>query len=473
MQGVVIAGTHSGCGKTTVTLGIIAALHKKGLKVQPFKTGPDFIDTGLHKLITGRTSRNLDLWMCGSDYVTKCFHKNMADADIAVIEGVMGMYDGNICTADLATSLDLPVILVVDAYGMAESAGAIVKGFMKYDRKGMACHAPTFAGVIFNRVASQRHWDRLKDSVKDIPVLGYLPRDLDFNIPHRHLGLVVAEENPIDKNEIDKLADAILEHVDVDMIEARAGAPRPCVQQASPLIVQTALTKVAVAYDKAFCFYYEDNLDLLREAGAEIVQFSPLSDTDIPDGTDAIYIGGGYPELHAGPLSENKTMLESIKNFAASRNPVYAECGGFMYLTEGIYTFDNVLHSMAGIFPFKTRMLKGRSRLGYREAVLNQDSILGQKGAVVRGHEFHYSEIDRDTSSVKPSNPRTLKPLNLDFIYSVKDGSNNDLDNEGYMIHNTLGSYIHIHFGSNPEIAGHLIHYFKEHHGTDTVSRTR
>jgi cobyrinic acid a,c-diamide synthase len=462
MQGLVIAGTHSGCGKTTMTLGIMAALHKKGFKVQPFKTGPDFIDTGLHRLITGRISRNLDLWICGSDYVTQCFHQNMADADIAVVEGVMGMYDGNICTADLAAALELPVILVVDAYGMAESAGAVVKGFMEYSAVGAGGPRPEFAGVIFNRVASERHWNRLKNSVQDIPVLGYLSRSLDFNIPHRHLGLVVAEEHPIDQKEINKLADAILEHVDIDMIAARAGEPRPCIQQASPFNVRPSLTKVAVAYDKAFCFYYEDNLDLLKEAGAEIVKFSPLSDNAIPEAIDALYIGGGYPELHALQLSENRAMLDSIKNFAESGKPVYAECGGFMYLTEGIYDFDNVLYPMACIFPFQTRMLKGRSRLGYREAVLKQDSVLGQKGTAVRGHEFHYSEID-----CRGEVPSPLR------IYSVKDGSNKKLDDEGYKIHNTLGSYIHIHFGSNPEIAGNLINYCKERHGTDTVSRTR
>ena len=469
MQGVVIAGTHSGCGKTTMTLGIMAALNKKGLKVQPFKTGPDFIDTGLHKLITGRTSRNLDLWMCGRDYVKECFQKHSSDADISVIEGVMGMYDGNICTADLAAELGLPVILVVDAYGMAESAGAVVKGFCEYSRFNI--HNSRFAGVIFNRVASERHYSRIKDSVQDISVLGYLPRDPDFNIPHRHLGLVVAEETPIDQKEIDKLADAIIKYVDIDLILRKTPPCGPPLVRRELKGGSAASYKIAVAYDKAFCFYYEDNLDLLKKAGAEIVNFSPLSDTKIPDEIDALYIGGGYPELHAQQLSENKAMLGSIKNFADSGNPVYAECGGFMYLTEGIYDFANVLYPMAGIFPFKTRMLKGRLRLGYREAELKQDSILGQKGAAIRGHEFHYSEIVDRTQNLPTGQAGTEHKAQT--VYSVKDGSYNTLDNEGYMINNTLGSYIHIHFGSSPEIAGHLSNYCKERHGTDTVSRTR
>lgn len=237
MKGLVIAGTHSGCGKTTVTLGVLAALRKKGHTVQPFKTGPDFIDTGLHKLITGKTSRNLDLWMCGEDYVRDCFKKYSMDADISVVEGVMGLYDGELSTAMLAASLDLPVILVVDAYGMAESAGAVVKGFIEYGAEVQKSRSakeinflnvtsalphfrasPLIIGVIFNRVASENHFKRLKDSVQGVPVLGYLPRDLDFEIPHRHLGLTVAEENPITPGKIDKLADAVLRHIDVDTI---------------------------------------------------------------------------------------------------------------------------------------------------------------------------------------------------------------------------------------------------------------
>ncbi len=471
-KGLVIAGTHSGCGKTTVTLGILAALRKKGHQVQPFKAGPDFIDTGLHKLITGRTSRNLDLWMCGRDYVTDCFSQYSADADIAVVEGVMGMYDGNISTAHLAATLGLPVILIVDAYGMAESAGAVVKGFMEYSRRntddicrGTARRAPTVNGVIFNRIASDRHYQRVKDSVHDVPVLGYLPRDMDFNIPHRHLGLVIAEESPIHQEEIDKLADAVLRHVDVDSIVQKSGSAlavgarssRPCM---------TPKLRIAVAYDKAFCFYYEDNLDLLRQAGAEIVTFSPISDSAVPDEADALYIGGGYPELHAEKLSANKPILESIKKFSDAGRPIYAECGGFMYLTDGIYDFENVFHPMAGVFPFKTMMKKGRSRLGYREAVLKERSILGIKGTVARGHEFHYSEV-------LDSRGEVISPLDCTTIYSVQDGSGLSLADEGYRIKNTLGSYIHIHFGSNLSIADSIIDFIKECHGKDHYCGTR
>ncbi|MEW6713600.1 MAG: cobyrinate a,c-diamide synthase [Nitrospirota bacterium] len=480
MHGVVIAGTHSGCGKTTVTLGILAALKKKGLSVQSFKAGPDFIDAGLHKLITGRTSRNLDLYMCGEDYVRDCFQKYSADTDISVVEGVMGLYDGKLSTASLAHTLNLPVILVVDAYGMAESAGAVVKGFTSYKgqrdkgTKGQSSKNSElcFAGVIFNRVASENHFKRLKESVHDVPVLGYLPRELNFEIPHRHLGLTVAEEEPISAEAIDRLADAVLKHVDVDTV-----AQQHTLRQAQGDTVMVSLSnhdelpsfrtsglKVAVAYDKAFCFYYEDNLDLLREARAEILLFSPLSDSKIPDDADALYIGGGYPEIYAEQLSGNKSMLASVKNWSDEGKPVYAECGGFMYLTEGIWTnkraIDNnplppfskgEFYEMAGIFPFETQMKAKLSKLGYREAVLKQDSILGEKGMTLRGHEFHYSEIADRTQNTEPKT----------HIYKLKDGAGNALLDEGYMVKNTFGSYIHIHFGSNKKIAGNFINFCK------------
>ena len=477
MCGVIIAGTHSGSGKTTITLGILAALNRKGHKVQPFKTGPDFIDSGLHKLVTGRTSRNLDLWMCGREYIKECFEKYASDADIAVIEGVMGMYDGNFSTAHLAAELGLPVILVVDGYGMAESAGAIVKGFREYSgeagKRGSGKVEARLIGVIFNRVASERHYKRLKASVQDVPVLGYLPRDIDFNIPHRHLGLVVAEENPIDADEIDKLAAAVLEHVDVDRIvhDCKSSGERPFATTCEHANAQASGPKIAVAYDNAFCFYYQDNLDMLKSAGAEILPFSPLADASVPDGADALYLGGGYPELYAEQLSRNKSMMESVECFAGEGRPVYAECGGFMYLTEGIYDFDGNLYPMAGVFPFKTKMTKGRMRLGYREAVLREDSILAKKGTSVRGHEFHYSEVVSTEAGKRGSGK--VSASGLMQVYAVKDGEENNIGNEGYRIKNTLGSYIHTHFGSDRSIAKNMVDFIKEHNGKNNYRRTR
>ncbi len=485
IKGFVIAGTHSGCGKTTITLGLMAALKKKGLKVQPFKAGPDFIDTGLHRLVTGRHSRNLDVWMCGDDYVKDCFHKYSADADISIIEGVMGMYDGEHSTAKLAGLLNLPIILVVDAYGMAESAGAIVKGFNEFTHSPIHpfTHSP-IKSVIFNRVASDNHFKRLKDSVQDVPVFGYLPRDLDYEIPHRHLGLTVAEENPVAEKNIDRLADAVLKHIDVDGIinnslscrhSHESGNPYNRVsahrldscfrrndKAHSPIHRFTHSPVIAVAYDKAFCFYYEDNLDLLKNAGAEIVTFSPISDSAIPDKADAVYIGGGYPELYAKELSENTSMMKSINDWANSGKPIYSECGGLMYLSKGIYDFNGNFFEMAGVFPFETEMKKGKSHLGYREIILKEDCILGKKGNELKGHEFHYSEI-KDSNKLRVTsyelkNKKDSEDLSLVTCYSLLN-SNQD---EGYTFKNTLASYIHIHFGSNSEIAWNFLNRIKE-----------
>ena len=455
MKHLIIAGTHSGCGKTTVTLGLLAAFRKKGLEVQPFKAGPDFIDTGLHRLITGRPSRNLDLWMCGKQAVIECFKKHAENADIAVIEGVMGMYDGEFSTAMLASTLGVPAILVVDAYGMAESAGAVVKGFA----------SELIAGVIFNRVASDSHFKRLKDSVQKVPVLGCLPRDLDFEIPHRHLGLFVAEEAPIASDGIDKLADAVIEHIDIDLLLKTAGGrgdaetrkrvetakpwnPEEKKLPACPRTDSPPSAKIAVAYDRSFCFYYEDNLDLLRQAGAELIFFSPLSGPHIPADADAVYIGGGYPELYAEALSGNSTMLASVNAWTRSGRPLYAECGGLMYLSQGIYDFDGNFFKMAGVLPFETQMNKGGLHLGYREIMLEGDCILGKKGESLKGHEFHYSKI--------------VNSAETNSVYSVRNRSGKPLPNDGYRLNRTLASYVHLHFASNSAIAGSFIKYIKE-----------
>lgn len=448
-KGIVIAGTHSGCGKTTITLGVLAALKKKGLKIQPFKAGPDFIDTGLHRIITGRSSRNLDIWMCGEDYVKDCFYRHSLNADMAIVEGVMGMYDGEFSTAILANILNLPVILVVDAYGMGESAGAVVKGFIEFENP-----KSLIAGVIFNRVASENHYIRLKNSIHNIEVLGYLPRDLNFEIPHRHLGLIVAEETPIAKENIEKLADAVLEHIDADKVmrqwAARGNKQELETKETTIASRPSPIASVAIAYDRAFCFYYEDNLDLLRDTGAEVVTFSPISDSKIPDCANAVYIGGGYPELYAEELSKNISMLESINNWTDSGKPIYAECGGLMYLSQGIHDFNGNFFKMAGVFPFETIMKKRRSHLGYREIILKEDCIVGKRGDKLRGHEFHYSEIKESFNMVQSS------------VYKVKDGSGQDIQDKGYRFKNTLASYIHIHFGSNPDIARNFINFIKE-----------
>jgi cobyrinic acid a,c-diamide synthase len=389
--------------------------------------------------------------MCGEAYVADCFSKNSADVDIAVVEGVMGLYDGALSTASLASSMELPVVLVIDAYGMAETAGALVRGFSEY----AAQRGVTLAGVIFNRVASENHYSRLCANIRDVTVLGYLPRDLHFEIPHRHLGLFVAEENPVTEENIDRLASAVLEFIDLDMLmqmgketEPHAGAKTVDHTTSQP----PGLPVIAVAYDRAFSFYYEDNLDLLRNAGAKIILFSPLVDPAIPSEACAVYIGGGYPELYAEELSKNVSLRSSVRDWAISEKPLYAECGGLMYLSKGIHDFEGAFFEMAGVLPFETRMKSGRSRLGYCQVLLNEDCIIGKKGEVLRGHEFHYSEIMDGAES---------DPL-IAEIYSVENGSGQALQREGYRYKQTLASYIHIHFGSNPAIACELIHHASE-----------
>jgi cobyrinic acid a,c-diamide synthase len=450
--------------------------------------------------------------MCGKKHVVDCFEQHAADADCAVVEGVMGMYDGDFSTATLAQLLGLPVLLVVDAYGMAESAGAVVKGFVSYDtemrghgdtekttlRTGEAekrgdgeltdspihrftdSPVPVIAGVIFNRVASGSHYARLKESVKDIPVLGYLPRDLQFEIPHRHLGLTVAEESPLAKENIEKLADAVLEHIDIDELlesaKRRAGGLEHSPTHRftdSPVHRSTRSPRIAIAYDKAFCFYYDDNLDALREAGADIVPFSPLSDNRLPEHVDALYIGGGYPELSAEELSRNASLLHYINEWIQAGRPAYAECGGLMYLSQGIYDFTSAFFPMAGVFPFETEMRKGRSHLGYREILLEEECILGSKGETCRGHEFHYSQIKDRSQKTEVRSQRTDKEKSLNSglctltsdigtIYSVRDKSGQPLLSEGYRTKRVLASYIHVHFGSNSGIARNFIHYIRE-----------
>ncbi len=463
MRGVMIAGTHSGCGKTTITLGILAALRQKGFLVQPFKAGPDFIDSGLHRMITGRPSRNLDIWMCGEEYVKECFAKHSADTDIAVVEGVMGLYDGSRSSAAVASLLGIPVVLVVDGYGMAETAGAVVNGIRDWGL-GIGKSAsprppapnPSFLGVIFNRVATDAHYRRLRESVVHMPVLGYLPRDQHFEIPHRHLGLTTAEEVPIPKEHMDRLADAVLQHIQIEqMVQSAASNPASSSPQNGRLAGTAAdglrtgrngnrRVRIAVAYDKAFCFYYEDNLDLLRSAGADPVFFSPREDDALPADISGIYIGGGYPELHAAELSRNSSMLASLKAWALAGKPLYAECGGLMYLSKGIHDFAGRFFRMADIFGFETRMKKGRSRLGYRIAVLKEDCIIGKAGMEVRGHEFHYSEIIEGKGYPAAG-------------YALHDGNGQYLHDEGYRCGNALASYVHVHFGSNPAIAGEFV----------------
>jgi len=447
LKGIVIAGTHSGCGKTTVSLGLMAALKRRGLRVAPFKVGPDFIDPGHHARITGRTSRNLDGWMLARAYNLEAFRKSCADAELAVVEGVMGLYDGsdgkteNGSTAQMAKWLGLPVLLVVDARSMARSAAALVQGFENFD--------PTlrFAGVVFNRLGSPRHLDYLREAVEGavrMPCLGGLLREDAIAMPERHLGLVTREELPWDEAAVGRLADCIEAAIHVDKL--LTDLPEIAVRAAVPVgpARPAGAVRIGVARDPAFCFYYPDNLELLEGSGAQLLFFSPIQDACAPPDLDGIYIGGGYPELFAERLAANESMRRQIRTHSLAGMPIYAECGGFMYLCSELQDQQGRSFPMVGGFPFKTRMLPRLKALGYREVRLARTTILGTGGAVIRGHEFHYSEM-------------LAPPSGTDAVYRIAGRDGIQSAPEGHLARRTLGSYIHLHFGSAPQAAEALV----------------
>jgi cobyrinic acid a,c-diamide synthase len=387
--------------------------------------------------------------MCGDEGAKNSFCRYARLGDIAVVEGVMGMFDGDLGTAALAATLGLPVILVIDAYGMAESAGAIVRGYAAWAEES----GVTLAGVIFNRVGSVRHFERLRNAVRDAEVLGYLPRDTGIEMPSRHLGLATAEEMPMTRHQVGALAAMIEKNVRVERIlELATPGDETFCERSISRPGRVALTvRIAIARDIAFSFYYDENLDLLRDSGAEIVTFSPLWDSELPAGTDAVYLGGGYPELHAEQLASNAAMRRAIKEWAAEGRPIYAECGGLMYLSQGIHDFESRFFEMAGVLPFETTMKRRRTGLGYREIRLRKDCILGHAGTTVRGHEFHYSEI-------------LSGPSVSETIYEVKDAQGTSKGDEGYSTSTgtVLASYVHIHFASNQRAARHFVNFIKK-----------
>lgn len=450
-KGFIIAGTSSGSGKTTLALAFLAAFGARGYRLAPFKVGPDFIDPGHHTRVTGMISRNLDGWMLTEQYNKALFKSNIRKAEIAVVEGVMGLYDGYDgrseagSTAQMAKWLDLPVLLVVDARSMARSAAALVQGFERFDP------AVRFAGVVFNRIGSQRHLTYLREAMEghvEMPCLGGIPRDPSIGIPERHLGLHTADDHPLDSEAIARLASLIEKHVTIDrlltMLDNSNFDEPPPVDNAINTINEPDPIRIGVARDAAFCFYYPENLELLANHGAEIVPFSPLNDPKLPDDLDGLYFGGGYPELQSARLSENTSLRKMVRDHCRAGMPIYAECGGFMYLCDELTDGEGQTYPMAGCFPFGTRMLTRRKALGYREIRLAKSSPLGPAGLVGRGHEFHYSELlDSDTA--------------VPEVYDTTPRSGDSRSTEGYRIHNTLGSYIHLHFGSNPDMARHFV----------------
>jgi cobyrinic acid a,c-diamide synthase len=445
MPALLIAAPGSGSGKTTLTLGLMAALRRRGLVVAPFKVGPDYIDPGHHAAICGRVSHNLDGWMCGRQRVRQTFADAADGVDIALIEGVMGLFDGisggseEGSSAEIAKWLGVPVLLVVDARSQARSFAALVKGFAAFDA-GL-----NLAGVIANRVGSDRHRQLLQESVAATPglppLLGCLPRNEEIVLPQRHLGLVTAADLPADTGFGERLADWVETHLDLDLLLRLATEASAVIKPVARSRSMPAIrARIGIARDRAFCFYYPENLQLLEQAGAELVSFSPLSDAELPKGLDGIYLGGGYPELHAGQLAANHGLLGQLRRQAEAGLPIYAECGGFMYLCRSL---DE--RPLVGVFPCAARMLPRRKALGYRQVELSEATPLGPVGTRARGHEFHYSEITAAES--------------MTHCYRLGRRDGEALGTEGYRYKNVLGSYVHLHFGSNPQLAVNFVDF--------------
>ncbi len=444
---IVIGGTHSGVGKTSVAVGIMGALTRRGRKVQGFKMGPDFLDTSFHATVTGRPSRNLDSWMMPKRRIPSIFASGCAGADIAIIEGVMGVFDGIdgasevASTSEVAKVLKAPVLLVIDAWGLAASAAAVVLGYKSLDLE------LKLKGVILNRVAGESHAKMCKDAITKhsrVPVLGAVPMKKDLSLGERHLGLIPATEMR-DLKAVDALIDHVESHVDLDLVEGLAESADELPTQSRQVSQREEEGKIAigVASDKAFNFYYQENLDRLRAAGARLEFFSPLEDANLPHSVSGLYIGGGYPEVFASGLASNHDMLESIASYAEDEMPVYAECGGLMYLTESIQDYDGAKHEMVGLFDAQTRMVK-KLTLSYTLARTIRRNLLTNRGDAVKGHEYHFSAIENI--------PRDAK-----FAYTLKRGVGVVDRQDGWTSHNTLASYMHTNFVSDERMAKRFV----------------
>ncbi|OYQ66843.1 cobyrinic acid a,c-diamide synthase [Pseudanabaena sp. SR411] len=451
---VIIAGERSGVGKTTVTLALLAAMKARSAKspVQSFKVGPDYIDPMFHSYITGLPCRNLDPVLTSEDYVKGCFAKHSQNAEYALIEGVMGLFDGatgkddTASTAHVARLLDAPVVLILNCASTSRSIAAIAHGYRTFDPR---IH---IAGVVLNRVGSDRHLELLTQALEplNLPILGVLRRQDDISIPDRHLGLVpTAEMSDLD-GIIERLAHLGETCFDWEkllplMASTHPAAPSPSERGGEEILLPSPTRRgaggeglrIAIAQDRAFSFYYADNLDLFREMGAELIPWSPISDRTLPENIQGLYFGGGFPEVFASELAENKTARASVYKAITSGIPTYAECGGLMYLCDRIVDFHEQSFPMVNIFPTAAKMGK-RLTLGYRQAITLQDSPLVNKGDRVWGHEFHRS---------------SLTELSDRPLYSLQGyDSHLQYPSEGWQKYRVHASYTHLHFGAQKHL---------------------
>jgi len=454
---VVVAGAHSGAGKTTVALGLVAALARRGRTVQTFKVGPDLIDSAYLSHASRRPCRNLDAWMLGGNGVRRALAQGSMGADCAVIEGVMGVFDGHGLsseearasgsypfpgsTAEVARLADSPVVLVLNVTSMGETAAAVALGVRQLDPK------LRLIGVILNEVPSDYHRRLVEDAVwslATLPVLGAIPRMESARIPELRMGLLPLTENPLIDSALSALAAAVERNCDLDLIERLMAAAEPLAPAPRPVVsVSTGTVRLGVAFDDAFCFYYPENLELLEDAGCEIVPFSPLDDRGVPRDVDGLYFGGGFSEVFAPLLAANRPMLDSLVRAHQQGLPIYAECGGALLLARTLRTGDGMVHDMAGVLPIEVS-LDDTPRMGYREIRLMSDCLLGPAGARVRGHESHFSTLLNGTDAFRAA-------------YSMHDCDGEPLGCEGWADTGLVASFVQLHFGQDPEIASRLV----------------
>jgi len=445
---VIVAGEESGCGKSTVTVGLMGAAALTGLAVQGFKTGPDFIDPSYYRAVTGRPGRNLDLWMLSAEAVLELFIHHGAKADLTVIEGVMGLFDGAYpddqgSTAHLSKVLQAPVLLVLDAWRSSSSLGAKALGFRAFDP------AVKLQGVILNGIAGEAHERTARQAVEQagIPVVGAIPMVPEIRLPERHLGLIPFEEGKIPEARCRQIVEIVGKHLDLSRI-LRIAQEAPPLHDIVPVLfaprAEAPELRLAVARDEAFTFYYEDNIDLLWHWGFTIVEFSPLNDSTLPP-ADLLYCGGGFPEVFADRLSRNQGIKEAIQRFHWTGGPVYAECGGFMYLGETLTTSDGRTFPMVGLFPIQTAMEESLQALKYKDVEVLKAGAFFRPGDRLKGHEFHFSRLTSGSGG--------------DALRSVD--STGRIEREGVVRGSALGSYTHLHLGSNPSLLPHLAARFR------------
>ena len=441
LSAFLLGGVNSGSGKTTLAAALLRALRRRGIDVAPFKCGPDYIDPSFHRQAAGRASFNLDPCFHAGAALRSAFARSAATADAAVVEGVMGLFDGTCpgtragSSAEIAARLGLPVVLVVNARGISGSIAPLVKGFCEWDPE------VRIVGVIADFTGSARHGQLLADALRTAglpPLLGRFDRNEAWRLPERHLGLTTGT---LDDALLDRMADAAEESIDLDQLLELARIPRPAAVVSAAAQATSGL-RLGVAQDEAFHFYYEENFELLRERGVELVFFSPLHDRDLPPELDGLWFGGGYPELFAETLAENDAMLDAVRSFAASGRVVWGERGGFLYLLDGLTGFDGVRYPMLGLLPGEGKMHSRLSALGYREAVTAADGLFGPAGTRIQGHEFHYSSAELPAGTQPFFHARTL----------------HGETSEAGSVHNRIaGSYLHLHFASNPAALDHFV----------------